>query len=61
MGFRKKGWEGDKGFYPRMKFYNIMHNGCLAHEYCVYEIFSLLSIFVVKINVTLQLFLLGSN
>ena len=28
-----------------------MHNNCLAHDYCVYEIFSLLSILVVILQV----------
>ena len=34
----------------RMEFPNIMHNDCLAHDYYVYEIFSLLSIFIVKLR-----------
>ena len=29
------------GFCPHMEFHNIMHNDYLAHDYCVYEIFSL--------------------
>ena len=37
-------------FCPRTEFHIIMHNDCLAYDYCVYEIFSLLSIFVVKLQ-----------
>ena len=33
-----------------MEFHNIMHSDCLAYDYCIYEIFSLLSIFVVKLQ-----------
>ena len=38
------------GFCPRMEFHDIMHSDCLAHDYCVYEIFSLLSIFIIKLR-----------
>ena len=33
-----------------MEFHNIMHSDCLAHGYFIYDIFSLLSIFIVKLQ-----------